>query len=333
MALIVSKEAAALALQLSAAARIGLRHAGWTAWSVVELFLCCIDLAGCSELFGAERSLLWVWAPARWLRAMYSMRGLRSIGPRLIPIVYAVLDSGVFLLFLSMLIAGSVHAHFALGTAGMQLPGSAFGPLFASFLPMFQLGVMGGVDLWHLGDFNAVENRALVVVFLVTALLVSTAVMNLFIGVLGESFDRHEDSSEPLLTRARARMILAWRAWPFLARWMDRTAPEELWVAARSVVSLEDMRSSRTVAHHFHDTIREEVKAASRRQDEVVTDLKQRQDEMLQRQDEMSQRQNEMLQRLDALQVQQAAMLAMMQRAFGEPARERASNGAGALDV
>lgn len=85
--------------------------------------------------------------------------------------------------------------------------------------------------------------------------------MNLLIGVLGSNYDRYEVLGEATFTRARALMLLSWRAWPCLRRHFDAAAPEELWVCARRAISDEELRSSRSVAAQHAQELGEQVAA------------------------------------------------------------------------
>ena len=166
-----------------------------------------------------------------WLRLLYSLRGERWLGLRLLPILSAVRDTWSFFLVTVLCLASATHAYFILNPRGEDPL-----PIYSAFTHTVRLGIFGDFDLFEyqgqdttfavdatgewvpndpvpdeIGSFSFVY---LQVIFFLTGVGITILLMNLLIGVLGQNYEIHTDRAQVLFVRARARMLLEHRSRP-----------------------------------------------------------------------------------------------------------------------
>ena len=192
-----------------------------------------------------EQVFLPLFSAMSWLRLMYSLRGERWLGPRLLPILSAVRDTWAFFLVTVLCLAAATHAYFILNPRGEDPL-----PIYSSFTQTVRLGIFGDFDLFEyqgqdttfaVGDSGEWEPNDpapedlglfsymyLQVVFFVTGVGITILLMNLLIGVLGQNYEIHTDRAQVLFVRARARMLLEHRGrpWAKLSRKLAAWAKE-----------------------------------------------------------------------------------------------------------
>ena len=172
-----------------------------------------------------------VFSAMSWLRLLYSLRGERWLGPRLLPILSAVRDTWSFFLVTVLCLASATHAYFILNPRGEDPL-----PIYSAFTHTVRLGIFGDFDLFEyqgqdttfavdatgewvpndpvpdeIGSFSFVY---LQVIFFLTGVGITILLMNLLIGVLGQNYEIHTDRAQVLFVRARARMLLEHRSRP-----------------------------------------------------------------------------------------------------------------------
>eukprot|EP00435_Cladocopium_sp_Y103_P032053 s1487_g8.t1 len=169
-----------------------------------------------------------------WLKLLYSLRGElwklgaawagRWIGPRLLPIFFALRESLGFFFVVFMAVAASSHAYYDL-----QLRREAAEVV----LQIGRLGIWGDFDLYEFegldpwleterdelgnvtGNLNPVDPSPSPdgvyifahLLFFVTGVGVTVLLMNLLIGILSTDFGLYEQKSTELFNRARAKMM------------------------------------------------------------------------------------------------------------------------------
>ncbi|CAE6919398.1 Cttnbp2 [Symbiodinium sp. CCMP2592] len=178
-----------------------------------------------------DQSFMPVFSAMSWLRLLYSLRGERWLGPRLLPILSAVRDTWSFFLVTVLCLASATHAYFILNPRGEDPL-----PIYSAFTHTVRLGIFGDFDLFEyqgqdttfavdatgewvpndpvpeeIGSFSFVY---LQVIFFVTGVGITILLMNLLIGVLGQNYEIHTDRAQVLFVRARARMLLEHRSRP-----------------------------------------------------------------------------------------------------------------------
>eukprot|EP00435_Cladocopium_sp_Y103_P009832 s251_g2.t1 len=172
-----------------------------------------------------------------WLRALYSLRGETWMGPRVLPILWALKDTLAFFLVTWTGILAATHAYYNLQ---MREEPS---PAYAALMQVVRLGIFGDFDLF---EFEGLDTRyksnreewepvdpdpgpnyvEAHILFYSTGVGITIMLMNLLVGVLSQNFDRYQDQSEVLFLRARAKMILELQARPwklkYILQWLLR---------------------------------------------------------------------------------------------------------------
>lgn len=148
---------------------------------------------------------------------LYSLRGFRFFGPKLLPILEALKEVGLFFLIVAPPFLGFVHAYHALGIR----------TALKSFMDMFRLGFLGDFDIeeledidgsyhadewnttvWNWEDPDPTDMRGPVWIILMgMGIMMTISLMNIFIAVLSENFDRNFSNREQLFLHARANML------------------------------------------------------------------------------------------------------------------------------
>jgi len=195
-----------------------------TTWAVLaELTLQDGTLTDSDQNISFElRAGIAFWAGWSWVHCLWSLRGLRMIGPRFLPIFYAVKHSSTFFVVCITLFCACVHSYYILD---IQREPSR---VIASLLTVFRLTVLGDFDLAELegvsdslvrsGEDDTVwdfqdpsQTRAFGTVqlfFVVASLAGSVLLMNLLIGILSTGYDLYCDKAEEIFMGQRAGIIL-----------------------------------------------------------------------------------------------------------------------------
>jgi len=137
------------------------------------------------------------------------------LGPRLLPIMYAVKDTAVFCVVLLTFLLGFTHVYYVIG------PGDVTNfsplPLYTAFFRTYNFGVLNQFDIGALegADGTSSEDYVLIqIFFFLVTVCVNIVLMQLLIGVLNTSYDTYMDQREELFIRERANMILDFREAP-----------------------------------------------------------------------------------------------------------------------
>lgn len=153
----------------------------------------------------------------KWMRLLISLRQLRTIGLRILPITTTMWDVGPFCGVLSVYIVGSVNMYYALGINNLG----------ESFMLIYRIVVMGDVDLYELeGVFNpsmrvgadgvisqsAPEQTEYYVVVRVMLVVISfvmgLSMMNLFVAMLCLSYSQAAENAWFSFMQSRAGIVL-----------------------------------------------------------------------------------------------------------------------------
>jgi len=216
----------------------------------------------------------------KWMLWLYSLRGFEHIGPRFLPILYAVYDTGIFAFVVLTVVLGATHAYFVIGPRDIPAtirdgPGA---DIYASFFRVFNMGIL---NVWDPSanegaDLAASQNYVLIQIFhFCMSLGINIVLMQLSIGVLGGNFGRYTDRRHALFIRERANMILDFRERPgykfmdlfyrnrnairtkelHLAQPKPKTDKRFLWVMKRSEHSAVDSSGQLPDYEGFRDLI------------------------------------------------------------------------------
>jgi len=171
-----------------------------------------------------------------WLRLLYSLRSLRAVGPRLLPIFRAVRDTGVFCLVMLCSLAAATHAYYVIGVRDKPEH------LYAALMQVVRLGIFADFDLIEFEGLDtqyvqegdkmsawvpedpepSADYFAVHTLFYVIGIGIAVVLMNLYIGVLSQNQDLYQEMSTSLFLRSRAMMIMNFHARPW--RGLMRTA-------------------------------------------------------------------------------------------------------------
>jgi len=197
-----------------------------------------------------------------WMRLLYGLRGFEAIGPRLLPIIWAIRDTSIFFFVVLMFLFSWTHVYYLFSTR--EEPGL----FYAAFLQIFRLGLFGDFDLfemegvdptwvqddqnpgiWNIQDPDPTglgHYEIIHVVFFLAGFSVTIILMNLLIGVLGTNYDIYEDLSRPLFVRERARLCLNYATRPWRKCCSEFSDDEYLVMALHRDESGDDLRSMRS---------------------------------------------------------------------------------------
>jgi hypothetical protein len=204
-----------------------------------------------------QRSVVATWAFERWWHAMSMLRGFEMFGPRILPIVYAIRDTVGFIIVFLFVLGGAVHAFYVLGTRDSPTP------LYAAFLTVYRLAVLGDFDMFELegldtpfigndnGEWWPEDPKrselylSVHTFFYVVTLAITIFTMNILIGILGSNYERFEEQSRPLFVRERARLIISLSSRPWVqCLWSKKEWREgRLWFAVRTTPNADEERS------------------------------------------------------------------------------------------
>jgi len=162
---------------------------------------------------------------SRWWKLLYALRGLDYFGERLLPILGAFQEVLPFTLVLLFYTGAFVHGTYALSFQGLD----------KVVLAVYRLGVLGDFDLesdvygatyqssvdLDTGEIGTKLGPRLdwwvlqLLLFLAASFLLTIAMMNIFIEVMGSAFDRQEEMAEARFLRARAAICLSYTLRPY----------------------------------------------------------------------------------------------------------------------
>lgn len=169
----------------------------------------------------SSRLPLALFACMRWWRLLFQLRGFAAIGTRILPIIYTLRSMGPFFLVIVMLLLGFLTAFFALESDGIRID---------VFMNAYRGGFLGELDGFSTyTDSPWLEPWLSAFIFVVGIIMV-----NILIGVLGESYDMHHDNAEVIFGREQGQMALdiflllypQKKFWPH-AHWMQALAMRE----------------------------------------------------------------------------------------------------------
>lgn len=170
----------------------------------------------------------------RWIGILFSLGAYSWCGPSLLPIITTFRDVGSFSLVIIFPLLGFTHAYYTFGiySEGGRAILRTFMTIYGLTVGNFELEDMedvsgnwvksleNGTDTWHQLDYEDPERQWLVYldVFVVLATAVLTVLMmNIFIGVLSNSYSEASKISDIIFWRFRARIVYEGRA-RFLVR-------------------------------------------------------------------------------------------------------------------
>eukprot|EP00438_Fugacium_kawagutii_P024965 Skav202653 [mRNA] locus=scaffold1228:55890:60708:+ [translate_table: standard] len=205
-----------------------------------------------------------------WLKLLYSLRGelwspgltratvaevrarcaMQGIGPRLLPIFFALRDAAGFFFVVFVAVGAASHCYYELQLridAAEVVEGQWFRPLFEAYTAVPGRWSPGGrrqggarfegldPSFEPRNDSSGILDPAdpapsevylfAHLLFFATGVGITVLLMNLLIGILGADFERYEEKSAELFSRARAKMMKATLPRPGGSWWGRTRAP------------------------------------------------------------------------------------------------------------
>ncbi|CAE7317427.1 hypothetical protein AK812_SmicGene21255 [Symbiodinium microadriaticum] len=191
---------------------------------------------------GAKRWIAFFSGMA-WLRMLYSMRGEKWLGPRLLPILAAIKDTAAFFFITTVCVFALAHAYYQL-----SLRAEDHFPAYMSLIQTFRLGILGDFDLFELEGKDVEYERVadgdserwvpqdpepgkdyiyVHLMFFVASIGLAVLLMNIFIAVLGQNLELFQDQAAQLFARSRAKMLLEHHQRPWARIWQSFGARTE----------------------------------------------------------------------------------------------------------
>jgi hypothetical protein len=184
-------------------------------------------------------------------------------------IILALKNTMSFVLVTFCCIGSACHAYFLLGVKKVE----GMDDLYASFLTVFRLGMLGDFDMFELEGQDTVYAAGedgtwepqdpelqrigifVHLLFFVVSLVVTVAMLTLLTGILGSNYDSCLEASSANFLREQARLMTAYATHPWV--WfsvrsrLEDSSQRFLWAASRpgeseaTICELKDLVESR----------------------------------------------------------------------------------------
>jgi len=149
--------------------------------------------------------LLAVTVLFRWGDVLTTFRGYQWVGEKVLPIERALLSSRTFAAIVWVACCAFTNSYVALG-----LSGSA--SIFHSFFVIYRLGFLSDLEhrVWNADEDSQDPAKDLAAVLgMITALIMTVVMMNIFIGILSESYAQAYRNRHLSFQRERSRIAFA----------------------------------------------------------------------------------------------------------------------------
>jgi hypothetical protein len=189
----------------------------WLGIVIILMVLVCSLSAPREEI--ALRMLLGAGGICTWMEVLFHFRAHQVLGPKILPILRVFSDVWGFTLVMFFMILAFLHSTFALSHRA----------LLDVAMSTFRMALLGDFDIAEhvlgvedvLGDET---NREPVgwsgyqhLFFMFTTFMLTVVMTNLFIGVICNSYDIHQNEAVELFIQARAEMTLDYMLLPGLS--------------------------------------------------------------------------------------------------------------------
>mmetsp|Transcript_24415 Transcript_24415/g.44247 ORF Transcript_24415/g.44247 Transcript_24415/m.44247 type:complete len:836 (+) Transcript_24415:47-2554(+) len=177
-----------------------------TLFSIIVLALRWETMREPSESVGLRFAVA-ILACFRWLKVLFGLRVNARVGPRMLPILQAAEDCLPFITVVVIPLLGLTHFYYLLGANSETASHLQARSYFTDLFFMYEM-LLGGYDMDVLGgpidDFGFLSTILKLFVVLVTFIM-STVMMNIFIGVLSESYASANSERDRLFIRQKAQ--------------------------------------------------------------------------------------------------------------------------------
>lgn len=178
----------------------------WADWTRIVLSFTMIACLLADEIAWEDpsvefRTLMATTALFRWVRVLSCLRAYELIGPNVEAIFAACQSVGAFLLVVFFMMCGFIHSYKALG----------LGTFGVSMMHIYRLGFLADLEpgVWN----NAPDPQRLYAtqaLMLMVGLVMTVVMMNIFIGILSESYHSAFRTQHRRFLLTQARVGLKW---------------------------------------------------------------------------------------------------------------------------
>lgn len=193
-----------------------------------------------------------------WYRALFSLRGWVTFGPGILAILRALQDTVPFVMVTVCCLFAFTHAYYLIETREVR---GGVHEIYATFLPVFRLAMLGDFDLFELEGQDTVfvedddgnlepddppfGGRCLLAhcLFFGTSIMMTVMMLTLLTGILSNNYDRFMEYSRAHFLREQAAIITSRVKDPMVFRFLKRALTRDketyLWAALREVEELD----------------------------------------------------------------------------------------------
>mmetsp|Transcript_76425 Transcript_76425/g.181792 ORF Transcript_76425/g.181792 Transcript_76425/m.181792 type:complete len:769 (+) Transcript_76425:28-2334(+) len=194
---------------------------------VVALLWCVWDFDR-FQLPNAFRALAAVVSAIEWVNFLDSLTAFSLVGPAMLPILTAMKDIWVMAAVLVLVLMACIHAHVLLTRV----------PIGESYLIIWVLGLQGDFEMDEFsgtGGWDAHFDAPIKGLLLIISFGVNLVLMNIFIGVVGNSYNDALVTAKADFLRKRAHICVMHKLgplWQFMSAALEDTTTGLLWVCA-----------------------------------------------------------------------------------------------------
>lgn len=243
--------------------------------NILDWWILPVHLYGLVSASGEEynRNGMAAWVVICWLNVLFDLNAFAVFGPRILPIIATLKDTVPFLVVTLGFLLAAANAIYILSTR--EAPEDGLQWIYFPVQLTFRLVMLGDVDWLDVEGTDIAYKEVngtlepenpeptdsfggAVVWITLTTIVIHVGLMNLFIGILGASYDKYEGQARCLFVQDRASIIVRLDArWGFMRRAWKRfrghptpnadDSDQYLWFAVRAQTAFDDDRSLRTV--------------------------------------------------------------------------------------
>jgi len=192
---------------------------------VVMLLLCMWEITTPSP--AVFRGVAAVVSTFEWVGFLDGLTAFSLVGPAIMPTLTAMRDIWVMAGVLVLVLLAAIHAHVLLTRT----------PFGQSYLVIWRLGLLGDFELGEFSGTSALQESfdgPIKTLLLMISFGVNLVLMNIFIGVVGNSYDDALHTAKANFLRKRAKICVMHKMGP-LSWWLDQSRRDSrLWVCYHS---------------------------------------------------------------------------------------------------
>lgn len=184
-------------------------------WPGIALGLVGVIYLSISNVDVTGQGFIAAFVFQRYLIFLGCLMGLPQLGPRVLPIFYAVMDTAEFAAVLFIFFVGAVNVYWFIGPQDVAT--YSYSPLYSTIFRIYNFAILNSFDINALigPDGAASSNNTLIFIFFFAVNLSTYLVlMQLLIGILGSNYSNYIAERDTLFLRHQAQMVLDTRQKP-----------------------------------------------------------------------------------------------------------------------